>query len=70
LAKTVYWAAVDKLEKAKSVDPSCAAEAQKLINSYRQQYPSKEDVFFKPELKPGTTFHIGGWINEDVRCRD
>ena len=70
LAKTVYWAAVDKLEKAKSVDPSCVAEAQKLINSYRQQYPSKEDVFFKPELKPGTTFHIGGWINEDVRCRD
>ncbi len=70
LAKTVFWAAVDKLEKAKSVDPDCAADAQKLINSYRQHYPSKEDVFFKPELKPGTMFHIGGWINEDVRCRD
>ena len=70
LAKTVFWAAVDKLEKAKSVDPDCTAEAQKLINLYRQHYPSKEDVFFKPELKPGTIFHIGGWMNEDVRCRD
>ncbi|MBR2617863.1 MAG: hypothetical protein IKC81_00940 [Paludibacteraceae bacterium] len=70
LAKTVYWAAVDKLEKAKSIDPECAESAQKLINAYRQHYPSKEDVFFKPELKPGTMFHIGGWINEDVRCRD
>lgn len=70
LAKTVFWAAVDKLEKAKSVDPECAEMAQPLINSYRHHYPSKEDVFFKPELKPGTMFHIGGWINEDVRCRD
>lgn len=70
LAKTVFWAAVDKLEKAKSVDADCAAEANKLISLYRQHYPSKEDVFFKPELKPGTMFHIGGWINEDVRCRD
>ena len=47
-----------------------SAEAQKLINLYRQHYPSKEDVFFTPELKPGTIFHIGGWMNEDVRCRD
>jgi tetratricopeptide (TPR) repeat protein len=70
LAKTVFWAAVDKLEKAKSVDPDCAATAQPLINSYRHHYPSKEDVFFKPELKLGSMFHIGGWINEDVRCRE
>ncbi|MCQ2351413.1 MAG: hypothetical protein MJ003_05495 [Paludibacteraceae bacterium] len=70
LAKTVYWAAVDKLEKAKSIDSDCAERAQALINQYRKYYPSKEDVFFKPELKVGETFHIGGWINESVRCRD
>lgn len=70
LAKTVFWAAVDKLEKAKSVDPSCAAEANKLINLYRQYFPSSEEVFFKPELKVGEIFHVEGWINEDVRCRD
>ncbi len=70
LAKTVYWAAVDKLEKAKSVDPSIADKAQQLINTYRKFYPSKEDVFFKPELNVGELFLIGGWIGETVRCRD
>lgn len=70
LAKTVYWLAVDKLERAKAIDPDCAEKAQALINQYRKYYPSKEDVFFKPELKVGETFHIGGWINESVRCRD
>lgn len=70
LAKTVYWAAVDKLERAKAIDPECADRAQALINQYRKYYPSKEDVFFKPELKIGETYHIGGWINESVRCRD
>ncbi|MBO4370583.1 MAG: hypothetical protein J5808_04370 [Paludibacteraceae bacterium] len=70
LSKTVFWAAVDKLEKAKSVDPNCAARAQQLINSYKKYYPTKEDVFFKPELKPGAAFLIGGWIGESVICRD
>jgi len=70
LSKTVYWAAVDELERAKAVDPECADRAQALINQYRKYYPSKEDVFFKPELKVGETFHIGGIINESVRCRD
>ncbi len=70
LAKTVYWAAVDKLERAKAIDPDLTEMAQSLINQYRKYYPSKEDVFFKPELKVGESFHIGGWINETVRCRD
>ena len=66
----MYWAAVDKLEKAKNIDPDVAEQAQSLINQYRKYYPSKADVFFKPELKVGESFHIGGWINETVRCRD
>lgn len=70
LAKTVYWAAVDKLERAKAIDSECADQAQAMINQYRKYYPSKEDVFFKPELKVGETFHVGGIINETVRCRD
>ena len=70
LNKTVYWAAVDKLVKAKEVDPSSASTAQQLINTYRQHFPSKEDVFFKPELVVGETFTIGGWIGETVKCRD
>ena len=70
LSKTVFWAAVDKLEKAKSVDPACAERAQSLINSYKKHFPTKEDVFFKPELKPGAPFLVGGWIGESVICRD
>lgn len=69
LNATVYWAAVDKLEKAKKVDPSSAEDAQSLINTYKKYYPKKEDVFFKPELEPGKLFEIGGWINESVISR-
>jgi tetratricopeptide (TPR) repeat protein len=70
LNKTKYWAAVDKLQTAKSVEPELAEKANTLINSYRKFYPTKEEVFFKPELAPGADFTVGGIINESVRCRD
>ena len=70
LNKTKYWAAVDKLQTAKSLEPELAEKANTLINSYRKFYPTKEEVFFKPELAPGTSFTVGGLINESVRCRD
>ena len=47
-----------------------AEKANTLINSYRKFYPTKEEVFFKPELSPGSSFTVGGIINESVRCRD
>lgn len=70
LQKTVYWAAVDKLERARSVDPSSRERAQQLINTYRQYFPTKEEIFFKPELRVGESFVVGGWINETVICRE
>lgn len=70
LAKTVYWAAVDKLQQAKKVDPSQAATAQQMIDQYRKHFPTTEEVFFKPELQPGKEFIVGGWIGETVRARD
>lgn len=70
LNKTKYWVAVEKLQKAKSIEPELAEKANTLINSYRKFYPSKEEVFFKPELAPGADFTVGGIINETVRCRD
>lgn len=70
LNKTKFWAAVDKLQTAKSLEPELAEKANTLINSYRKFYPSKEEVFFKPELAPGAEFTVGGIINESVRCRD
>jgi tetratricopeptide (TPR) repeat protein len=70
LNKTKFWAAVDKLQTAKSLEPELAEKANTLINSYRKFYPTKEEVFFKPELSPGSSFTVGGIINQSVRCRD
>ncbi len=64
----VYWAVVDKYAKAKSVDPSVAAEAQDLISKYAQYYPNKENAFFY-DYTEGKTYRIGCWINESTTVR-
>ena len=71
LAKSVYWVAVDKFVKAKQVDqsPKNIADANKLINTYSAYFPSKEDVFFQPELQAGKQFVVGGWIGESTIAR-
>lgn len=65
---TVFWAAVDKFSYAKSIDPSCADEANKLINSYSQYYPKKEDGFFN-NVTEGQSVTVGCWINETTKAR-
>ena len=69
LAKCVFYAVVDKLEKARQVDPSVAADAARQINKYSQYFPSKEEIFMHPSIKAGENFQIPGWINETVRVR-
>lgn len=69
LAKTVYYAAIDKFEKAKQVDPNIAEEANKLIASYRSYLPSTEEIFMHPDLEKGKTITIGGWIGETTKIR-
>ena len=69
LSKTVYWVAVDKFVRAKQVDPSIADEANKLINTYSGHFPTKDDMFFQPQLKAGSSFFVGGWICESTSCR-
>lgn len=69
LAKTIYWVAVDKFIKAKQVDASVAADANKLINTYSDYFPTKEDIFFQPQLKAGSPWTVGGWIGETTTCR-
>ena len=69
LTKCVYFAVIDKLEKARQVDPSSAREAGRLIGLYSQYLPSKEDVFMHPSIDTGANFTIGGWINEVVKIR-
>jgi tetratricopeptide (TPR) repeat protein len=69
--RTAYWAAADKYTEAALSDPSLDAEARQKLKDYRDQYPSKEDVFFR-DLKEGDAYLVGGCINEytSVRVRD
>ena len=69
LARSVFWIACDMFQKAKQVDSSCATDANKLIATYRQYFPTKEDVFFHKELNDGAAFRVGGWINKSTICR-
>lgn len=69
LNKSVYWAAVDKFQKAKMVDPDVAEDANKQIATYSKYFPTKEEIFDLPELKEGESFTVGGWINETTTCR-
>ena len=65
---TVFWVAVDKFIKAKSVDPEVADEANNLINTYSEYFPNNEMVFFRT-MRDGDTYSVGGWINETTKVR-
>lgn len=65
---TVYWVAVDKFIKAKSIDPECSEEATELIKTYSQYFPRTEEAFFEG-IKEGDTYKIGDWINETTKVR-
>ena len=69
LTKAVYYAAIDKFEKAKQVDPSMTEEMNKSINIYRAYLPTAEEIFMHPDLEKGKTFKIGGWIGETVTIK-
>lgn len=69
LNKTVFWVAVDKFIKAKTIDPSCADEVNKLISSYSKYFPTKEEMFDLPNEFGSGTFTVGSWINESTTCR-
>ncbi len=64
----VYWVAIDKFKKAKSVDPSCAKEANKLIATYKPYCPNKEDAFAY-NITAGSTVKVECWINEVTKAR-
>jgi len=66
--KSVFWAANDKLNKAKSIDPSVASEAGSLIGQYSRYYPTKSDAFFIG-LTNGQTYKVGCWIQESTTVR-
>ncbi|MCW3787782.1 tetratricopeptide repeat protein [Plebeiibacterium sediminum] len=65
---TVYWIALDKYQKAKSIDKSCEEEADKQITLYSQYLPDKETGFFHG-LTEGDQYTIESWINETTKVR-
>ncbi len=63
-----YWAAVDKYEKAKQVDPTVAEDANSRIRQYSAHFPTMETIFFY-NLKEGETYKVECWINENTKVR-
>ena len=64
----VFGAAVDKLNRAKAVDPSVSGRANSLINQYSGYYMDTETAFMMG-LKSGESVFIPGWIGETTTVR-
>lgn len=67
-SQIVTWPAIDKFRKARSVDPSVSAEANKWITYYQKYMPSVEDIFQR-QLNNGDAFRVGCWIQENTTIR-
>lgn len=67
-AGLVYLVAVDKLQKARAVDPSVASKANSLINRYSAAFMDTETAFMMG-IKSGETVFIPGWIGESTTVR-
>ncbi len=65
---TVFWVAVDRFNEAKRVDPSLAAEANRMIETYSVYFPDMESIFFHG-YSEGQSYTVGCWINETTRIR-
>ncbi|MCR5014249.1 MAG: hypothetical protein K6A28_05695 [Bacteroidales bacterium] len=66
--KEVFWVAVDKLVKARQLDPSVANRASDLIRSYSQHFPGADTIFFNGYAE-GQSYTVGGWIGETTSIR-
>ena len=67
-SQVVTWPAVDMWQKAKNIDPSVAAEAQKNINRYAQFYPTVGEGHMRGVSK-GQRYSIGCWIGTKTTAR-
>ena len=63
-----YFLCLDRLDRAKAVDPSVKREADKLFAIYSKHTPKIEDLFMRG-YEAGKVINIGGWINENTKIR-
>jgi tetratricopeptide (TPR) repeat protein len=68
LKRVGYWAAIDKYEYAKGLDPSTTQKADERILKYSKQMPSKTDIFTEGLLDV-PTYSISCWYTETVKVR-
>ncbi|MDR1864533.1 MAG: hypothetical protein LBR08_03075 [Bacteroidales bacterium] len=64
----VYWVVVDKLIKARTVDPDYGERVNSSIKTYSQYFPKKEEAFFR-SITEGSSVTVGCWINEPTKAR-
>ena len=63
-----YYVCLDRLDRAKAVDPSVKREADKLINIYSKHVPDVQGLFMRG-YEAGKVVNVGGWINETTKIR-
>lgn len=66
--KCTYFVVIDKLQRAKAVDPTVADKANELISTYARYTPKAEDLFMLG-IKAGDRVTVGGWIGETTTVR-
>ena len=62
------FAAYDEAARAKSLDPSVAADANRVMNAAHGRFPTKEDLFFNGGSAGGSVA-VGGWIGGSATVR-
>lgn len=68
LNRCTFYAVIDKLKKAQTVDASLTDEATRLIDAYTKQVPNEKSLA-DLGLQKGNAVIIGGWINETIILR-
>ena len=68
LNKCTYFVVIDRLQRAKSVEPGVTDEANKLIATYSRYTPAPADLFMLG-YKAGDRITVGGWIGETTTIR-
>ena len=68
LNRATYFLVIDKLLKAKSVDPELTDRVNEMISTYSRHTPSTQDLFMLG-IKKGDRVTIGGWIGETTTVR-
>ena len=68
LNRCTYYVVLDKLQRAKSIDPSLAEQANELIRTYSAHLPESQDLFMLG-YKKGDRITVGGWIGESTTIR-